>query len=198
MRVLYLIAVLIVVSACSSSEEELVDIHDILPNSERNYNEAETSDVPDPNEQLLIDFLSVLPELKAVEVGTDRHFIDRFEADTSYNYRLIGETDSLIYREWLFKDSIKTRSAFFNWIDHASRGESVVVGTAIRLNNRSFQLLLNDTLIVLIDGAGLEHKEWATYFKDKGKEDWDFILQQTGKGKAKWYRMKEGKLEVIP
>jgi hypothetical protein len=182
---------------CSSKEEKVLDIHDVLPSSEKDYEDEIPHNEQDPLAGMKEQFLSVFPEMTKLEWGNDRHFIDRFETDTTLNLILHGQEDSMVYREWKFKDSVKTQSAFFNWIDHASKGESVVIGTPYRLHDKSFQMLTNDTLIIYFEGTVVDHKKWSNYLIDRGFEEWDLIIQQTGKSKAKWYTMRDKKLEAI-
>lgn len=182
--------------ACSGPEEKVIDIHDVLPSAKGSVKDtlAQTSD---ENEDLIAMFRMAFPELKSIENSSKKHFIDRFGADTNFQYKLISEMDSLNYREWYFSDSVKTSNAFYNWLDFAAHGESVYIGKPVKLNDQSFEMFVNDSLIVMIEGRTVDFKKWVDYMKENDIVNWKYILQQGTRGKVKWFLMEEGKLEQL-
>ncbi len=192
-RYILIVPVLFLLS-CSDKEEKVIDIHDLLPSAENGDSIPATED-EDGHEELLKNFQLINPDILEVGMTSKKHFIDRFGADTSFQYILRSKEDSLNYREWYFSDSVKTSNAFFNWLDIAGRGESVHIGDPIRLNDRSFEMFVNDSLIVMIEGEEVNFESWKNYLEAKGIEDWTHILQQKGKNKARWYYMEEGKMK---
>lgn len=183
-------------TACSEPEEKIIDVKDLMKTSQDDELN-EPNDPTMPYEDELLEFQEAEPSLDSIVRVADKHFLKRFGHDTSFVFVLLSPSDSILYHEYRYSDSAKVQSALFNWIDHASRGESVRIGTPVRLNHRTFELFVNDTMMVLLEGSSLNFKAWEDFYLKKGHENWKYILRQSGKSKAKWYSMEDKKLKAI-
>lgn len=195
-RLFFFVIGLSLLTACSEPEEKIIDVNDLMSTSDEDES-SEPKEVEMLFADLLKSFQEVDAQLDSISRVADKHFLQRFGHDTSFVFTLYSATDSIRYHEYRYSDSAKVQSAMFNWIDHASRGESVRIGTPVRLNHQSFELFVNDTMMIMLEGSRLNFKAWEDYYLRQGHENWKYILRQSGKSKAKWYSMEDKKLKAI-
>ncbi len=187
------ISLILFMFSCKTDQEKVIDIHDLLPVS--NSNEADTTDkIKNPYQSELFDFQLAIPEFVDISKCDEKHFLDRFTADTSSSLYLITEQDTTIYRDYVFQDSVRLKGAFFNWLDHLSDGEELMIKDPIKIDRSSAQLFTNDTLIILLTGKRANDVVWKEYFISKGFTDWKYVLRQNAGRKAIWYTMKDKKM----
>ena len=196
MKKVFFICCCALLGACSEPGEKIIDVNDLMSTSDEDES-SEPKEVEMPFADFLKSFQEVDAQLDSIVAVPDKHFLKRFGDDTSFVFVLHSPQDSILYHEYRYSDSTKVRSAFFNWIDHASRGESVRIGTPVRLNHQTFELFVNDTMMIMLEGSRLNFKAWEDYYLSQGHENWKYILRQSGKSKAKWYNMQDKKLKAI-
>ncbi len=191
---LLFILLFVALIACTSKEEKVIDLDEIIPKSER-YNNG---DEPDSS---LKDTLSNYFDLKlakdlgmpfsSMELFEEAFFPDRFQPRRVSKLVLKGEDQAVFFGQWSYKDSLKTMNALFNWLD--------CFGLKCRslkyLESASFQadamlLFINDTSMIYISSSqGLNEKQWQLYLKEKyGADTWDLVIIQKKQRKANWYR----------
>lgn len=133
------------------------------------------------------------------EMIDKRDFPDRFGPDTSLNYHLWFDGDSLLYTMWSFSDSSKTINAFYNWIDcFGNDCKSLFVGEGRNLQKNALLIMVGDTNIVRIDGRAINFNDWYSFHDSLGFEgDWNYSIEQRYRSRAKWYEFKEGEKQRI-
>jgi hypothetical protein len=172
---------------------------DIIPQSE-NYKEGKSQDL-DSTEVDDFDFNTDLARELGIEVMeldsfVDPTFPDRFLPKKALKLNLQLKEDKIFFGQWIYKDSIKTRNALYNWLDcFGSNCKSIKY-----LESRNFQpeamlIFVNDTSINYISSPlALRKEQWQQYFEKYNRIDsWDNVIVQRKKGKAEWLYF--GKLE---
>lgn len=182
---------------CDSPKEELIDLKDIIPHSER-YDE---NGVDDPVES--VDSIQVLIQYfakngivaESIVTNVSRLFPDRFGPENSAGYQLVMGQDTLMYHKWRFKDSSKVMNAFYNWIDCFGKGcKSVYVGEEKNFQKNAMQLLVSDSTLIYIEGPNVDFAKWLAYHDSLGYQpDWNYAIEQSARSRAKWYTFKDKK-----
>jgi hypothetical protein len=108
--------------------------------------------------------------------------------------------DSVFYTKFNFKDSLKSKNAFFNWINcFDARCKSILPGEKKNLQKNGFLLLQNDTSIIYISSkSSNELLQWKKYYTSFDNIQWKYILSQSTNGKVKWESFGENKLQKLP
>jgi len=200
MNYLVLLSSAIVLFSCGQkNKEELIDMHDIMPSSER-YNDNET-----PQEKIdKIDFgfnAALANELGINISGLHFYeapmFPDRFNPKRTKKLVLMQEMDSTLFCQWSYKDSVATKNAFYNWIDcFGAKCKSIKMYEKINFQKENFVLFMNDTSITYISSSQkMNYVDWQEFFeKSQEIEDWKLLIQQGMRGKANWSRIEKGKI----
>lgn len=194
--------VLLIAAACGGNQkDEVIDMKDITPHSNRNYDTTETEKVEtiDYNfDRRVADSIGL--QVMEIDSVTEPFFVDRFSPRSQTKLYLQMKEGQLLYCQWSFKDSVKTKNAFYNWIDcFGEKCKSIHFGQNVNFQKDNFRLFMNDTSITYISSAlRLSTKDWQAYLKSvSGAEEWKLIIEQSTRGKAKWMRFVEDKLEEL-
>lgn len=193
--------VLLLTAACGGSQkDEVLDMNDITPQAQRKEpvvkGEVKTSDYG--FNRTVADSIG----LKVMEIDSveEPFFVDRFSPRSQTKVHLQLKEDKIVFCQWTFKDSVKTKNAFYNWIDcYGEKCKSIHFGQNVNFQKDNFRLFMNDTSITYISSAlKLSTKDWLAYLKSaSGVEEWKLIIEQSTRGKAKWMRFFDDKLEEL-
>jgi len=188
LKILGGIAILWACFACESEPKKVIDFSSKIPKSTRNYDSIPSDENGADSISRRFPYRSMFGEIKEIKAIESAEFIDRFRPVSTEKYTLFFDgQDSLQFMRWTFKDSMKTKSAFYNWLDHY---EVAYFGSKENILKPSFSLLYSDTAIVLLTGVG-NFKEWRTKITEK---EWlgenDCLIEQRKQGKARWYQWK--------
>ncbi len=194
--------VLLITAACGGKQkDEVIDMKDITPHSTRNYDSTKTENVETSdygfNREVADSIGLAIMEIDSVE---DPFFVDRFSPRSQIKLYLQLKEDNILFCQWSFKDSVKTKNAFYNWIDcFGEKCKSIHFGQNVNFQKDNFRLFMNDTSITYISSAlKLSTKDWQAYLKSvSGVEEWKLIIEQSTRGKAKWMRFADDKLEEL-
>lgn len=210
MRHLRILSILVftalAVTSCGPSEEETVSFDDLAPNAQRDYDKENgkqdtlivTNERPDKS-----PFLRVVDTLMADSrwVKWDTLlFPDRFGPKQQEKWFSIGSNDSLTLLRYEFKDSLRTKNAFFNWIDcFGPKCRSYIVGGNIRIPKRHALVLVGAKQLIVIEGnkAIDEKKIRAVFEKDPKKENWLYLVAIPKSGVTTWRRIDKGEEKPI-
>lgn len=205
MRTALLIGMLVLVGgmgSCTSSGEEAVNYSDISPNGKRHdYKEEKDSVKTDRPEKSAFFALAdtLIPEAGWIQWDS-MLFPDRFGASSSEKWILKTEKDSLIVLNYTFKDSLKTKNAFFNWIDcFGPKCTSYSVGGNIRVKGKYAYFLVGEKQLMYVEGSHkFDEKVIRSSFYAKPKtENWIYLIQMNPTGKAVWKRIVKGEEQPI-
>jgi len=194
--------VLFITAACGGKQkDEVIDMKDITPHSTRNYDSTKTENVETSdygfNREVADSIGLAIMEIDSVEAP---FFVDRFSPRFQNKLYLQLKEGQILYCQWSFKDSVKTKNAFYNWIDcFGEKCKSIHFGQNVNFQKDNFRLFMNDTSITYISSTlKLSTKDWQAYLKSvNGVSDWKLIIEQGTRGKAKWMRFAEDKLEEL-
>jgi hypothetical protein len=194
------VSILVFFSSCRDKENEVIDLNDIIEGSDR-YNE-DSLDVEnkinetDTLQVYLNDFQSHGIEVKELNYLDDNYFPDRLGPIKTKKFEIQRDDNTFRYVQWTFKDSTKVMNAFFNWIDcFGENCKSIFIGEERVFQTNPFQLLVNDSTLVFIEGVeSFDFKEWESYFEKQGFAlDWNYVIEQRKRGKAHWFNYIEEK-----
>jgi hypothetical protein len=199
-QLIFITSLILLITSCGDKENETIDLSDIIEGSDR-YNEDSTNVNGKPNEldtlaQFLEDFKSHGITADKLLVFEDNYFPDRLGPIDTKKFELIRDDNTFRFIQWNFKDSTKVMNAFFNWMDcFGEKCKSIFIGEERIFQNNPFQLLVNDSALVFIEGIeSFDFKEWENYFVEKGVPlDWNYVIEQRKRGKAHWFNYIEEK-----
>jgi hypothetical protein len=193
MKIAWLIPVfvLIVTSCGEKPKEDVLDLKDIIPQSER-YKEGDKKEEIKNESDFGFDMdLANDLGINVMEVDSfaGPMFPDRFNPNTRIKVDLQMKDGLISYRQWTFKDSLKTMNAFYNWLDcFGEKCRSFRYLQKARFQPESMLIFLNDTSITYISSElKLDHKIWQQYLeKRQGVDLWDDVLIQRKGAKVEW------------
>ncbi len=185
LRIVLFTSVLAFLAACSNEPEKVMDLSEKIPKSTRNYDVDTTQNAQESDHVAGFRYKKMFPDGATVKELESSDFIDRFRPVATEKVRVFTAGDSVDFKRWIFKDSIKTKSAFYNWMDMV---DVSYFGAKEAIQKEAFVMLYSDTAIVWLSGA-IDFKDWRKKIKE---EKWlgerDFLIEQRNYGKARWYR----------
>ena len=194
-RFVFYISLLLVFTSCNEEKKEkVINISDRAPKSKREHFDLDTTRM-DPLYPILIRFRDVHENLVRIRESDERSFLERFRPDSIENYVwYLKDGDSLTYQRTVFKDSVKTKSAFFNWMDHE---DVSYFGANERINKEATAILYTDTMILILTGA-VNLKYWEEFFvEEEWMEEGDYWIKQRKFGKAQWFVREEDEFKDL-
>lgn len=193
--------VLLITAACGGNQkDEVIDMNDITPQAKHKgpIVKAEEKASDYGFNRTVADSIG----LKVMEIDSveEPFFVDRFSPRSQTKVYLQLKEDKILFCQWTFKDSVKTKNAFYNWIDcYGEKCKSIHFGQNVNFQKDNFRLFMNETSITYISSPiKLSTKDWQAYLKSvSGVEEWKLIIEQSTRGKAKWMRFFDDKLEEL-
>ncbi len=193
--------VLLITAACGGSQkDEVLDMNDITPQAKHKEPivKAEEKASDYGFNRTVADSIGL--EVMEIDSVEEPFFVDRFSPRSQTKVYLQLKEDKILFCQWSFKDSVKTKNAFYNWIDcYGEKCKSIHFGQNVNFQKDNFRLFMNDTSITYISSPlKLSTKDWQAYLKSvSGVEEWKLIIEQSTRGKAKWMRFFDDKLEEL-
>lgn len=201
-RFIAFLAVFIFLASCENEKKDVIEMSDIIPQAEGKYNGKDSVD------QVKNDSLKKFKE--ALDICSfsfdrfinleDKLFPDRFEPIRMIKLGLINDKDTTKYFKWTYKDSVHTMNAFYNWLDRFGKNKNpIIVAEERNFQRKAFQLFVGDTNLIFIQGdTKVDFKNWSNCQDSMGyKSDWNYLIEQSAGGKAKWYTFTEEKKTKI-
>ncbi|MDH4473374.1 MAG: hypothetical protein QE487_12270 [Fluviicola sp.] len=198
----YIVACLVLITvACSNQPEETIGFDELSPGSDK-YNNNQADKTPDssavnerPESSLFLAIVdTMMLESRWVKWDT-LLFPDRFGPNAQEKWMTIGSKDSLVLLRYQFKDSLRTKNAFFNWIDcFGPKCKSYTVGGNIRIPKRTALWLVGSKEMVIIEGnKAIDEKVVRVLLNnDPKKENWLYLVNIPKSGKTTWKRIDKG------
>lgn len=189
--------------SCTEKKKDIIDVKDLMSVTEHDTIQGQSieyqKDSTLPSFYFNSKFLdSAHIELHKVLSFTESIFPDRFGAKRAIKLSIQG-SDTSTFRSWIFADSFKTQSAYYNWMDaFGPQLNSIKIGEQKNLQPRSFLICVGDTQIVYLENErSVAYKKWLGYYQLLGKSDWKYIMYQPRQGKVKWFTFIEDELKEI-
>ncbi len=186
--------------SCGEEEVEPIELSDIIQTSDKYSENGETS----TDQQETVDTLSIVKQrftkngipCDSVVAFEETLFPDRFGAISTEKYELFTSENQFRYVQWKYEDSAKVMNAFFNWMDcYGKSCKSIFIGEERLFQANPFQLFVNDSVLIYIEGVeSFDFKKWEDYLDKSGyPKDWNFVIEQRKLGKARWFQYIEEK-----
>lgn len=155
---LSLLGILLLLSCNSKEKQEVLDMKDILPSSER-YQEGQNNDI-EKIKQFYFDSLSTFAQLVSDTLGVKRPsvfvpdsvlFPDRFLCRSKEKWTGNNEFGEQLISVWTYNDSLETKNALFNWLDcFGKRCSSLQLFEERKVSNESFLLYATEKKMIYI------------------------------------------------
>ncbi|MFT5778895.1 MAG: hypothetical protein ACI837_001852 [Crocinitomicaceae bacterium] len=189
------------ISACTTDEAPVLDMNDILPESKGNYDYVDSTNSDSNQDSLKLfrtQFSPLLIDFDTIRHVNSRLIVDRFGHEKVDKFELIGGEQILHCYTWIYSDSSRVINALYNWIDcFGDDCKSTVVGGEDNLQKNAFHIYANDTALIYLESDhAIKTSLFTKYLESQGyDEDWNYCIEQTRGGKARWYKF-DGKRKV--
>ena len=193
MRKIFFLSVILFVIACEPDKPEVLDLGEILDESEL-YPEGQN---PEGETELKDTLIGLKKDLKAVGIEVDGIsawdevlFPERFGPLRTHRFQIASGTDTLRYVSLSFHDSLRVMNSLYNWIDcFGIRCKSVFVGQQSNMQKLPFLLFVGDTSLIYIEAnEALVYDHWQGYLESKGfSKNWNLVIEQKKGSKARWF-----------
>ena len=190
-NLLYLFTVLFIFS-CSSENEKVVKLDDIVSGSKEKKVEKDTIAFNDTTQKLsffvnrLCDSLKINKKTASIDSSFD--FPERFHP-IKIDKVTFHQGDLISYKHWKWSDSIKATQAFFNWLDQfGDRKISLIIGDEVSVSKKGFLVLVQDKSVVYLEfGRTFKPEFYLHKLTDCGfGKHWKYILYQQPVKKTIW------------
>lgn len=192
-RVALFIGSVLLIACTERKQSESISIEDFLPQSKRDTMKVEediAEDTLPPSP--LIDFLTEVDStFFLLDVEEENHFPDRLGyTEKEYLSFSSGKTAySLVI--WEFTDSLKTVSAFYNWLDcFGENCESIRVGEETSISkSKSLAVWVSTEKIVYINAKkkSIQYHQWKKWISTFFEDEWIFHFYKPVWNTINWY-----------
>jgi hypothetical protein len=191
--------------SCSDDKPDTLSLEDISDTSDKydhiddKTKQVEIKDEKPKSGYFLAAFDSIYKEVSWFKMDS-LLFPDRFGPSKMEKWYLLSSKDSIVALHYEFKDSLRTKNAFFNWIDcYGPKCASYQVGSQFKKQSRNSLFLIGaNQLIYMESQLPIKTEELITLLNEKKKDqNWIYILEIPGKKKTRWSTMKEGEFLEI-
>jgi hypothetical protein len=193
------------VVSCSDNEKDTLSLEDISHTSDKFDHIDDKEKIPEIKDEkpkkgyFLTAFDSIYKDASWFMLDS-LLFPDRFGPSKMEKWYLLNQKDSIVALHYEFKDSLRTKNAFFNWLDcYGPKCTSYQVGSQFQKQNRNSLFLVGANQLVYLDAKSPIALDKLIGILNKEKEDqnWIYILEIPGKKKTHWSSMKEGELKEL-
>ncbi len=189
----YLLLILLIQGCSDTATEKVLKMEDIAPKA-KNTSKQTTNN---KEKKELIGFSQLAAQWVGFKIDSivsvdSLFFNDRFTPKKSFKFKLYNSTNETLFTQWVFKDSMATYNAFYNWLDcFGEPCKSISIGQKRALQKDNCVILVNDTSLTYITSKEqVKTKQWFTYFDTlTHSSNWKFIIDQHHK-KTSWNSMK--------
>lgn len=191
--------------SCSDNESETLSLEDISHTSDK-FNDIddkkEAVKIKDqkPKEgYFLTAFDSIYKEASWYKLDS-LLFPDRFGPSRLEKWYLLNKKDSIVALHYEFKDSLRTKNAFFNWIDcYGPKCISYQVGSQFKKQSRNSLFLIGEKQLIYLESALPIPAEKLVGILNEKKEDqnWIYVLEIPGRKKTRWTTIREGEVNEL-
>lgn len=191
--------------SCSDPESETVSLEDISHTSDKFNNVDDKKDVVEVKDEkpktayFLTAFDSIYKDAAWYKLDS-LLFPDRFGPSKLEKWYLLNKKDSIVALHYEFKDSLRTKNAFFNWIDcYGPKCTSYQVGSQFKKQARNSLFLVGEKHLVYLESASPIAAEKLVGILNEEKEDqnWIYVLEIPGRKKTRWTTIREGEVSEL-
>lgn len=202
---LSLVFVLILAVSCTETKDDTLSLEDISHTSDK-FNDVddkkEVEKVKDEKPKtayFLTAFDSIYKGASWYQLDS-LLFPDRFGPSKLEKWYLLNKKDSIVALHYEFKDSLRTKNAFFNWIDcYGPKCTSYQVGSQFKKQSRNSLFLVGEKHLIYLESAIPVPAEKLVGILNEKKEDqnWIYVLEIPGRKKTRWTTIREGEINEL-
>ena len=195
--ILYFFLFVFLISCKSEKKENVIDINDVLPSSER-YAEGRDSTV-ETQTVLFYDSLSALSQFISDTTGLvpeSIQFIDsvwlpeRLDHQRVEKWRGEVKGKEMVVAVFSFRDSANMKNTLFNWLDcFGVKCTSLQLYEQKKIKGLPFLLYATAKKIVFLQSDILDEKQLLINLQEYfGKDLPKYVLSQASSSKTKWWK----------
>ena len=190
------------VVSCNDEKADTVSLEDISHTSDkfdRIEDDKKTVEIKDEKPKkgyFLTAFDSIYKDASWYKMDS-LLFPDRFGPSKMEKWYLLDSKDSIVALHYEFKDSLRTKNAFFNWIDcYGPKCISYQVGSQFKKQSRNSVFLIGVNHLVYVESKlPVRTAELIEILNEKEKDrNWIYVLEIPGRKKTRWSTVKEGEI----
>lgn len=198
-------AFILILFSCTDPEKETLTLDEISHTTDKFQDVKDSKEIKQIKDEkpksayFLTAFDSIYKDVSWFKLDS-LLFPDRFGPSKSEKWYLLNQKDSLVALRYEFKDSLRTKNAFFNWIDcYGPKCISYQVGSQFKKQSRNSLFLVGtNNLIYMESKFAISTKKMIELLNEK-KEDqnWIYIVEIPARSKTRWSAMKEGEIAEL-
>ncbi len=198
-------ACILILLSCTDTKKDTVTLDEISHTTDKFKDVKDEKEVQSIKDQkpksayFLTAFDSIYKEASWFKLDS-LLFPDRFGPSKLEKWYLLNQKDSLVALHYEFKDSLRTKNAFFNWIDcYGPKCISYQVGSQFKKQSRNSLFLVGANDLVYMESKFAISSQKMIELLNEKKEDrnWIYIVEIPGRSKTRWSVMKEGELSEL-
>lgn len=191
--------------SCSDDKADTVSLDDISHTSDKFDHiddEKEVVEIKDEKPKqayFLTAFDSIYKDASWFKLDS-LLFPDRFGPSKMEKWYLLNQKDSIVALHYEFKDSLRTKNAFFNWIDcYGPKCVSYQVGSQFKKQSRNSLFLIGEKHLVYVESkTPIAADKLVELLNEKKKDqNWIYVLEIPGKKLTRWSTIKEGEFKEL-
>lgn len=191
--------------SCSDGEKNTVSLDDISHTSDKFDHIDDSKEIDEIKDQkpekgyFLAAFDSIYKGASWFKLDS-LLFPDRFGPSKMEKWYLLTQKDSIVALHYEFKDSLRTKNAFFNWLDcYGPTCTSYQVGSQFKKQSRNSLFLIGENQLIYLEAKLPIELDKLIGILDEKKEDrnWMYVVEIPGRKKTRWSVMKEGELKEL-
>ncbi len=198
-------AFILILFSCSDPEKETLTLDEISHTTDKFQDVKDSKEIKLVKDEkpksayFLTAFDSIYKDASWFKLDS-LLFPDRFGPSKSEKWYLLNQKDSLVALRYEFKDSLRTKNAFFNWIDcYGPKCISYQVGSQFKKQSRNSLFLVGtNNLIYMESKAAISTKKMIELLnEEKEDQNWIYIVEIPARSKTRWSAMKEGEIAEL-
>jgi hypothetical protein len=193
------------VVSCTDNEKDTISLDDISHTSDKFDHIDDSKEIDEIKDEkpkkgyFLIAFDSIYKDASWFMLDS-LLFPDRFGPSKMEKWYLLNQKDSIVALHYEFKDSLRTKNAFFNWLDcYGPKCTSYQVGSQFKKQSRNSLFLVGENQLVYMEAKSPIALDKLIGILNEEKEDqnWIYVLEIPGRKKTRWSTIKEGELKEL-
>ena len=205
LTILFIASTLMLVISCSDGEKETLSLEDISHTSDKFDHIDDSKEIVEIKDEkpkkgyFLLAFDSIYKDASWFVLDS-LLFPDRFGPSKMEKWYLLNQKDSIVALHYEFKDSLRTKNAFFNWLDcYGPKCNSYQVGAQFKKQNRNSLFLIGENQLVYMESKFpiAAEKLVAILNKEKKDQNWIYVVEIPGRKKTRWSTIKEGEIAEL-
>jgi hypothetical protein len=192
------IAIVLLFACKSNTKEEVVDMNDVIPHAEKDYDEIK--DIK--NTKVFIPFNDSLAKSfkiksDSISISESPVFLERFQPKSLRKINLFLKGDSTQFIHLSFKDSLALKNAFFNGLDcFGEKCITVEYFQNVKIQKKGFYYFVGEKEMIWVNNPKNKPEDWLLFLeKELGVKDWRIFIVQKPRAKIEWLKITDLKIE---